>query len=63
MHRIFPPALIGCIADDRAPTDDEIQILSVKIWEESVRFLNAGSQQLAMVMARAASSGAGRGPL
>lgn len=33
---LFPPALVGCIRDDRPPREEEVRILAVKLWAEGL---------------------------
>jgi hypothetical protein len=35
MHRVFPPAIVAAIRDDRLPSGGEIEAVAAKMWHEA----------------------------
>lgn len=57
-HENFPPALVACIRDGRAPHAWEVEELAQKIWREGLAPRGIADPRRARVMASAALKGA-----
>lgn len=57
MHQLFLKPLVDCISTDRAPTLEELMIVTERIWDEGLASCSFGDLGQARLMAEAALRG------